>query len=64
MFKKKIRCPYCRNELIKKPTRITECPYCSQPIYYRYDELCTEDEAQKMDWREHSLVIFTLVKHE
>ena len=62
MFKDKIRCPYCNHVLTKEPKRIVECPYCEQTIHYRYDALCTEDEAKKMDWREQSLVIFTLAK--
>ena len=62
MRKEVIRCPYCNRGLNKEPRHITECPYCAQPIHYRYDRLCTEEEAKKMDWREQSLVIFTLIK--
>ncbi len=63
MLKKKIRCPHCHRELNRPSERTMDCPYCEQPIYYRYDELCTEDEARTYyDWRDRSLVIFTLVK--
>ncbi len=62
MLKKRNLCPHCHHELNKEIQRIIECPYCEQPIYYRYDELCTQDEARKMDWREQNLVIFALVK--
>ncbi len=62
MLKKRNRCPHCHRELTKDTQRIIECPYCHQSIYYRYDELCTQDEARKMDWRERNLVIFALVK--
>ena len=60
--REKIRCPYCNHELNKEPNRIIGCPYCKQPVHYRYDELCTEDEAIKYDWREHGRVIFNIVR--
>ncbi len=63
MFKKKLRCPHCGHELNKEPRRTTECPFCERPIYYRYDELCTEEEARSYyDWRDRGLVISTLYK--
>jgi hypothetical protein len=63
MFREKIRCPHCHHELSKEPRRTIECPYCEQPIYYRYDDLCTEEDAIRYyDWRDRGLVIFNLVK--
>ncbi len=63
MFKKKIRCPHCNHELNKEFKNTFECPYCEQPIYYRYDEMCTEEKAKTYyDWRDRGLVISTLVK--
>ncbi len=63
MVKKKFRCPHCDHVLNKVPHRTFNCPYCEKPIYYRYDKLCTEEEAKNYyDWRDRGLVITTIRK--
>jgi hypothetical protein len=48
-FKKNPRCPYCGNELEKKPTRRKKCPHCSEYIYVRGGELLTEKQTKERD---------------
>ncbi len=63
MRNKLIRCPHCGHELKQEPKRTIECPYCEQPIYYRYDKLCTEEEARTYyDWRDRGLVLSSIIK--
>ena len=50
IFKKKIECPYCKQQLEKAPTRKTKCPHCGNQIFVRKKELLTEEEAQVLDW--------------
>ena len=50
IFKKKIYCPNCHQQLDVAPKRKAKCPHCKQYIYIRQGNLVTEDEAQTVDW--------------
>ena len=49
LFKKKIYCPNCHQQLDIAPKRKAKCPHCKQYIYIRQGSLVTEDEAQTVD---------------
>lgn len=48
-------CPYCKNSLIKFPSRKTKCPNCKKSIFVRrlndskFKTLITEEHAQKIE---------------
>ena len=51
LFRKKAVCPYCGNELEKKPTRKKKCPHCSEYFYVRQGELYTEQQAKDLTFK-------------
>lgn len=57
LFKQKVTCPYCGNELEKKPTRKKKCPHCSEFIFVRSGELYTEIQVKEFDFKRRWLGI-------
>ena len=60
IFKKEIKCPYCRGALGIKPTRKTKCHHCKKPIYVRDGKLLTEEEKVRHD----DLEMFRITENE
>jgi len=46
-----VKCPYCGENLEKKPTRKKKCPHCSQYMYIRQGIPYTEDQVKARDFR-------------
>lgn len=62
-FQKKIKCPYCNENLEKRPSRKTKCPFCKKYIYVKSNKLVTEEEAKAIEqkWKiKHELENFGL----
>ena len=73
-------CPYCKNSLIKFPSRKTKCPHCEKSIFVKrlndskFKTLITEEHAQKTEIERekedlkykgfHNLEKFSITKDE
>lgn len=50
-----VLCPYCKNSLIKFPSRKTKCPHCKKSIFVKrlndskFKTLITEEHAKKIE---------------
>jgi Zn finger protein HypA/HybF involved in hydrogenase expression len=48
-------CPYCKNSLIKFPSRKTKCPHCNNYIFvrklndYRLKTLVTQEQVKELE---------------